>query len=174
VAWNRAGRGLGGWTGAGLVDGVGVGAGVVSVGAGVVSAGCATGALPASGRVHAGSNASRTTTATAPRHRRGGVLTLLIGMTMVASDHRRRRVGSAHAFMQLDGTRGASHRAGRGGAPRPSILVEDREPDARIRRLQPQRPVGTVAIVMLDVDPKDPLQVAAPDDWQPGQAPRRG
>lgn len=36
----------------------------------------------------------------------------------------------------------------------PMILVEDGEPDARIWRLQQQRPVGTVAVVMLEVDPE--------------------
>ena len=37
-------------------------------------------------------------------------------------------------------------------------------------RLQQQCPVGTVAVVMLDVDPKDLLEVAAADDQQPVQA----
>ena len=39
-----------------------------------------------------------------------------------------------------------------------------------IRRLQPERPMGTVDVVMLNVDPKDLLQVAAPNDQQPVQA----
>jgi hypothetical protein len=33
--------------------------------------------------------------------------------------------------------------------------------------LQPQRPVGTVSVVMLDVDPQDLRKVAAADDQQP-------
>jgi len=36
--------------------------------------------------------------------------------------------------------------------------------DGWIRRLQPERPVRTVAVVVLEVDPKDLLEVAAPDD----------
>jgi hypothetical protein len=44
------------------------------------------------------------------------------------------------------------------------VLTEDGQPSRQIRRLQHQRPVGTVAVVMLDVDPKDPLEVAAPNE----------
>jgi len=50
------------------------------------------------------------------------------------------------------------------------ILAEDGQPGGRIWWLQPERPVGTVSVVMLDVDPKDLLQVAAPNDQQPVQA----
>ena len=39
-----------------------------------------------------------------------------------------------------------------------------------VRRLKPERPVRTVPVVMLDVDPKDLLQMAAPNDQQPVQA----
>jgi hypothetical protein len=42
--------------------------------------------------------------------------------------------------------------------------------DGWLRRLQPERPVSTVGVVVLDVDPKDLLEVAAPDDQQPVQA----
>jgi hypothetical protein len=42
--------------------------------------------------------------------------------------------------------------------------------DGWIRRLQPERPVSTVGVVVLDVDPKDLLEVAAPDDQQLVQA----
>ena len=50
------------------------------------------------------------------------------------------------------------------------ILAQDGQLGRRVWRLQQQRPVGTVAVVMLDVDPKDLLEVAAADDQQPVQA----
>jgi hypothetical protein len=49
------------------------------------------------------------------------------------------------------------------------ILAKEGQLGRRVWRLQQQRPVGTVAVVMLDVDPKDLLEVAAPDDQQPVQ-----
>jgi hypothetical protein len=42
--------------------------------------------------------------------------------------------------------------------------------DPWIRRLQPEGPVGTVGVVVLDVDSEDLLEVAAPEDQQPVQA----
>jgi len=42
--------------------------------------------------------------------------------------------------------------------------------DGWIRRLQPERPVWAMGVVVLEVDPKDLLEVAAPDDQQPVQA----
>ena len=50
------------------------------------------------------------------------------------------------------------------------ILAEVSQPAGRVWWLQLERPVGTVAVVMLDVDPQDLLKVAAPDDQQPVQA----
>jgi hypothetical protein len=50
------------------------------------------------------------------------------------------------------------------------ILAEPDQPDGWIWRLQHQRPVRTVAVVMLDVDPKDLLQVVAANDQRPVQA----
>jgi hypothetical protein len=44
------------------------------------------------------------------------------------------------------------------------VLTEDGQPGGRIWGLQSERPVGTVAVVMLDVDPQDLLQVASTDD----------
>jgi hypothetical protein len=38
------------------------------------------------------------------------------------------------------------------------------------RWLQPESPVWTVGVVVLDIDPKDLVQVASPDDEQPVQA----
>jgi hypothetical protein len=35
---------------------------------------------------------------------------------------------------------------------------------------KPERPVGTVPVVVLDVDPQDLLQMTAPNDQQPIQA----
>ena len=49
-------------------------------------------------------------------------------------------------------------------------LAEDAQPGGRVGRLQPQRPVGTVAVVMLDINPKDPLKMTTPDNQQPIQA----
>ena len=50
------------------------------------------------------------------------------------------------------------------------ILTEASQLVRRVWRLQPERPVGTVSVVMLDVDPQDLLKVAAADDQQPVQA----
>ena len=50
------------------------------------------------------------------------------------------------------------------------ILADHGQPGRRVWRLQPQRPVGTVSVVMPDVDAEDLLQVAAADDQQPVQA----
>jgi hypothetical protein len=61
------------------------------------------------------------------------------------------------------GARGPSHRTGWSRA-------EDGQPGGRIWWLQPERPVGTVGVEMLDVGPKDLLQVAAADEQQPVQA----
>ena len=47
------------------------------------------------------------------------------------------------------------------------ILAKDGQLSRRVWRLQQQRPVGTVAVVVLDVDSKDLLEVAASDDQQP-------
>jgi hypothetical protein len=44
------------------------------------------------------------------------------------------------------------------------ILADDAQPGAWVWRCKPEGPVGTVAVVMLDVDPEDLLQVAAADD----------
>jgi hypothetical protein len=46
----------------------------------------------------------------------------------------------------------------------------DRWSNGWIGRLQPERPVRTVGVVVLDVDPQHLLEVAAPDDQQPVQA----
>jgi hypothetical protein len=50
------------------------------------------------------------------------------------------------------------------------ILAQDGQPGRRVWRLQQQRPVGTVAVVMLDVGAQDLLEVAATDDQQPVEA----
>jgi hypothetical protein len=42
------------------------------------------------------------------------------------------------------------------------ILAEDGQPGRRARRLQPERSMGTVAVVMLEVDRKELLQMPAP------------
>ena len=44
------------------------------------------------------------------------------------------------------------------------ILADNGQPGGWVWRCKPERPVGTVAVVMLDVDPEDLLQVAAADD----------
>jgi hypothetical protein len=50
------------------------------------------------------------------------------------------------------------------------ILAEDGQPGGRVWRLQPQRPVGTMSVVMLDVDLQDLLEVATADDQEPVEA----
>jgi hypothetical protein len=50
------------------------------------------------------------------------------------------------------------------------ILADNGQPGTGIWRRQPERPVWTVSVVVLDIDPKDLLQMAAPDDQQPVQA----
>jgi hypothetical protein len=50
------------------------------------------------------------------------------------------------------------------------VRTEDSQPGGRIRRLQHERPVGTAAVAMLNVDPKDPLQVATANDQEPVEA----
>jgi hypothetical protein len=44
------------------------------------------------------------------------------------------------------------------------LLAVHGRPGGRIWRFQPQRPVGTVAVVVPGVDPKDLLKVTAADD----------
>jgi hypothetical protein len=50
------------------------------------------------------------------------------------------------------------------------ILTDDGQSGGSVRRLKLERPVGTVPVVVLDIDPKDLLQMAAPNDQQPIQA----
>jgi hypothetical protein len=50
------------------------------------------------------------------------------------------------------------------------ILTDDGQSGGSVRRLKPERPMRTVPVVLLDVDPQDLLQMAAPDDQQPVQA----
>jgi hypothetical protein len=49
------------------------------------------------------------------------------------------------------------------------ILLEAGEPGWRVWRLQSQRPVGTVAVGMLDVDPKDLLEWPRPTIGSPSR-----
>ena len=50
------------------------------------------------------------------------------------------------------------------------ILAKNGQPDERVWRTKHECPVGTVAVVMLDVDPEDLLQEATADDQQPVEA----
>jgi hypothetical protein len=50
------------------------------------------------------------------------------------------------------------------------ILTDDGQSGGSVRRLKPERPVRTVPVVVLDVDPQDLLHMAAPNDQQPVQA----
>jgi hypothetical protein len=52
----------------------------------------------------------------------------------------------------------------------PIILGAAGRPGQRIWWSQPECPVRTVAVVMLDIDPEDLVQVAAANDQQPVQA----
>src|SRR6266545_8273497 len=49
-------------------------------------------------------------------------------------------------------------------------LTDDGQSGGSVRRLKLERPVWTVPVVVLDVDPQDLLQMAAPNDRQPIQA----
>jgi hypothetical protein len=49
-------------------------------------------------------------------------------------------------------------------------LTDDGQLDGSARRLELERPVWTVPVVVLDVDPKDLLKMAAPNQQQPIQA----
>jgi hypothetical protein len=49
-------------------------------------------------------------------------------------------------------------------------IADDVRTGGWIRRLQPKRPVRTMTVVVLDIDPKDLLEAAAPDEQQPVQA----
>src|SRR6266571_5041251 len=50
------------------------------------------------------------------------------------------------------------------------ILTDDGQSGGSVRRLELERPVGAVPVVVLDVDPKGLLKMAAPDEQQPVQA----
>jgi hypothetical protein len=50
------------------------------------------------------------------------------------------------------------------------ILGVNGQPGGLIWRLEPERPVRAVFVVVPDLDPQDPLAVAAPEDQQPVQA----
>jgi hypothetical protein len=50
------------------------------------------------------------------------------------------------------------------------ILGVNGQPGGLIWRLEPERPVRAVFVVVPDLDPQDPLEVAAPEDQQPVQA----
>jgi hypothetical protein len=45
-------------------------------------------------------------------------------------------------------------------------LADDVQTGGLIRRLQPERPVRTMTVVVVDIDPKHTLQVPSPDDQQ--------
>jgi hypothetical protein len=77
-------------------------------------------------------------------------------------------VGYVNAFMQALVEESTEQVASTYGAS--IILAEVSQPAGRVWWLQPERPVGTVSVVMLDIDPQDLLEVAAADDQQPVQA----
>jgi hypothetical protein len=49
-------------------------------------------------------------------------------------------------------------------------LADDVQTGGWIRRLQPERPVGTMTVVVVDIDPQHLLQVPSADDQQPVKA----
>jgi hypothetical protein len=51
----------------------------------------------------------------------------------------------------------------------PPVLTSDGQTGS-VRRVKPSRPVWTMPIVVADVEPKDLLQMAAPEDQQPVEA----
>ena len=50
------------------------------------------------------------------------------------------------------------------------FLADDDPISGMVRRLKQECPMGTVPVVVLDVDAKDLLQMAAPNDQEPVQA----
>jgi hypothetical protein len=46
-------------------------------------------------------------------------------------------------------------------------IADDVRTGKWIRRLQPKRPVRTMTVVVVDIDPEHTLQVPSPDDQQP-------
>jgi hypothetical protein len=71
----------------------------------------------------------------------------------------RKRVHAARRYPWEESTG-----AGRVDARRSVILAEVGQPAGRVWWLQSERPVGTVSVAMLDVDPQDLIKVAAADD----------
>ena len=51
-----------------------------------------------------------------------------------------------------------------------SILSDVGQPGGWTRRFQPKRPVWTMPVVVLDIDPEDLFQVTSADDQQPVEA----
>ena len=49
-------------------------------------------------------------------------------------------------------------------------IADDVQTGGWIRRLQPKRPVRTMTVVVVDIDPERTLQVPSPDDQQPVKA----
>lgn len=85
------------------------------------------------------------------------------------SPRRGQPVGCVKALMQLAGTRVGDHRAGHADGPDRVELRQRGQSGGWVGRFQPQRPVRTMPVVVLDVVPKDLLEVASPDDQQPVQ-----
>ena len=50
------------------------------------------------------------------------------------------------------------------------ILSDVGQPGGWTRRFQPERPVWTMPVVVLDIDPEDLFQVTSADDQQPVEA----
>jgi len=66
-------------------------------------------------------------------------------------------VGCVNAFMQLVGTREALHQGGLVGALGLAEPADQGRTGGWARRFQPKRSVGAVLVVVLDVDPQDPV-----------------
>ena len=79
-------------------------------------------------------------------------------------------VGCGNPFMQLAGTSGGARRAGHVVVPGLATLVDEVQTNGWTWRLQPERPMRSVRVVVLDVDPEHLFQVASPNDQQPVQA----
>jgi hypothetical protein len=96
------------------------------------------------------------------------------GNSVVAGELRVRgwlREGCANVFMQLADTCGGDRQVGRFDAQRGLDRPHRGWPAGRADpALAARAPGGTVLVVMLDVDPKDPLQVATANDQEPVEA----
>jgi hypothetical protein len=72
--------------------------------------------------------------------------------------------------MQLVGTHEGGPKEVASAHPGSPSLADVGQPGGWTRRFQPKRPVWTMPVVVLDIDPEDQFQVTPADDQQPVEA----